>query len=82
MSFPQRLNSFALSIQGISEKMQKEAKLIQGISAPLPGLMAGHGGESYSLPDICFIGGTGVSGTCTGQEEEINVRGPGLIDSP
>lgn len=63
---PQSLNSFRLSMKGISEKMQKEAKLIQGTSASLPELMAGHGGESYSLPGSCFIGETGVSRTCTG----------------
>lgn len=67
---PQSLNSFRLSMQGISEKMQGEAKLIQGTSASLPELMAGHGGENYSLADSCFIGEAGVSRTCTGTRKK------------
>lgn len=50
--------------------MQKEAKLIQGISASLLELMTGHGGESYSLPDISFRGRTGVSKAHIGNKKK------------
>lgn len=70
LSHSQSLNVFKLSIQGILEKMQREAKLTQGISASLPELMTGHGGKSYSLPDIPFRGRTGVSMAHIGKKKK------------
>ena len=70
LSHSKSLNLFKLSIKGISEKMQKEAKLIQGIRASLPELMTGHGGESYSLPDVSFRGRTGVASAHIGKKKK------------